>query len=361
MNSTRLVPVLSGIALSVVMSALPLQHALAQVVVTPSPGSSFQVHKQDNTPAISVEDSGRVVIPGLPVASEGTEVLCYDNAGSLGPCAPGTAVGPAGPQGPAGPAGPAGVPGPAGAMGPAGPAGPAGPTGPAGADGLPGAMGPAGPAGAPGPAGADGVPGPAGPAGADGLPGAPGPAGPAGPAGAAGATGPAGPAGPQGPSGIVQVFHALGSAGRLGVTSNIATVQPGVSVSFTLAETATVQILSSVGARMISATDSAWATIDAVIYVNNNFLPNGGWNRFTVSNASAINEFNTISINTVVILPAGTHTIDLRTLRASGNAAADIGGNSAVDVNPGELTVVVFAGTQGRAPLSDKQPRQARN
>lgn len=97
MNSTRLVPVVSGIALSVVMSALSLQSALAQVVVTPSPGSSFQVHKQDNTPAISVEDSGRVVIPGLPVASEGTEVLCYDNAGSLGPCAPGTAVGPLAP------------------------------------------------------------------------------------------------------------------------------------------------------------------------------------------------------------------------------------------------------------------------
>lgn len=134
-----------------------------------------------------------------------------------------------------------------------------------------------------------------------------------------------------------------------------------MSVTFTLAETATVQILSSVGARMTSTADGAWASIDAVIYVNNNFLPNGGWNRFTVSNAGTHNEFNTVSINTVVTLPAGTHTIDLRTYRGNGSAAVDIGGNSALDVNPGELTVVVFAGAQGRTPLSDKQPRQARN
>lgn len=127
MNTRSLNPVLRGCALmagSLALLGLP-SHASAQVVVTPSPGSSFQVHKQDNSPALSVEDSGRVLIPGLPGAAEGNEVLCFDATGALGPCAPGIAVGPAGPMGP---------PGPAGETGPAGPEGPIGPAGPAGAD-----------------------------------------------------------------------------------------------------------------------------------------------------------------------------------------------------------------------------------
>ncbi len=127
MNTRSLNPILRGCALmagSLALLGLP-SHASAQVVVTPSPGSSFQVHKQDNSPAISVEDSGRVLIPGLPGAADGNEVLCFDAAGALGPCAPGVAVGPAGPAGPQGAAG---------EMGPAGPEGPIGPAGPAGDD-----------------------------------------------------------------------------------------------------------------------------------------------------------------------------------------------------------------------------------
>ncbi len=214
--------------------------------------------------------------------------------------------------------------GPAGPQGPAGPAGPTGATGPAGPAGAAGATGPAGPAGATGAAG---------------------PVGPIGPAGAAGATGPAGAAGatgPQGPSGVIQKYHVYGSAGRLAVTSTVATAQPGLTQTFTLASPATVMIWATIGTRNTATTAGAWSNVDMIVYLNNNFLPNGGWNRFsTVNPSTGANGFNTCAINTVVSLPAGTHTIDLRTARSNGTVSVDIGGNSSTDTNPGELTIMV--------------------
>ncbi len=286
--------------------------------------------------------------------------LCSAATGPAGPQGPAGPAGPTGATGPAGPAGAAGATGPAGPIGPAGAtgaAGPAGPIGPAGAAGATGATGPAGPIGPAGPAGAAGATGPAGPigpagpAGAAGATGATGPAGPVGatgPAGAAGATGPAGPAGaagatgPQGPSGVIQKYHVYGSAGRLAVTSTVATAQPGLTQTFTLASPATVMIWATIGTRNTATTAGAWSNVDMIIYLNNNFLPNGGWNRFsTVNPSTGANGFNTCAINTVVSLPAGTHTIDLRTARSNGTVSVDIGGNSSTDTNPGELTIMV--------------------
>jgi hypothetical protein len=44
----------------------------------------------------------------------------------------------------------------------------------------------------------------------------------------------------------------------------------------------------------------------------------------------------------MINLPAGTHTIDLRTARLNGNTPVDIGGNAVTDVNPGELTLLIL-------------------
>ncbi len=256
-------------------------------------------------------------------------------AGATGPAGAVGATGPAGAAGPAGPAGPIGATGPAGAAGATGPAGPIGPAGPAGAAGAAGATGPAGPAGpigATGPAGAAGATGPAGPIG---------PAGPAGAAGAAGATGPAGPTGPQGPSGVIQKYHVYGTAGRLAVTSTAATAQPGLTQTFTLASPATVIVWATIGGRNTATTSGAYSTVDMIIYLNGAFLANGGWNRFTITNPTAANAFSTCAINTMISLPAGTHTIDLRTARLNGSTSVDIGGNAAADTNPGELTIMV--------------------
>ena len=262
--------------------------------------------------------------------------LCSAATGPAGPQGP---AGPAGPQGPAGPAGATGATGPAGATGAAGAAGPAGPQGPAGPAG---ATGPAGPIGPVGPAGPTGATGPAGPAGAAGATGPAGAAGATGPAGPAGATGATGATGPQGPSGVIQKYHVYGTAGRLAVTSTAATAQPGLTQTFTLASPATVMIWATIGTRNTATTAGAWSNVDMIIYLNNNFLPNGGWNRFsTVNPSTGANGFNTCAINTMVSLPAGTHTIDLRTARSNGTVSVDIGGNSSTDTNPGELSIMV--------------------
>jgi hypothetical protein len=79
-----------------------------------------------------------------------------------------------------------------------------------------------------------------------------------------------------------------------------------------------------------------------IIFLNGNFLNDGGWNRFTTVNHSSGNSFNTCAINTSFNLPAGTHTIELRSARFAGNTSVDIGGNSATDTNPGELTIMIL-------------------
>src|SRR5690606_36310075 len=104
--------------------------------------------------------------------------------------------------------------------------------------------------------------------------------------GAAGPAGPAGATGPQGPPGVINKFHVFGTAGRLAVTSNVAAAQPGLTQTFNLTATSTVVIWATIGGRTTLTGNTNHAVVDMVIYVDGNFLPNGGWNRFTVSNPS---------------------------------------------------------------------------
>ena len=133
------------------------------------------------------------------------------------------------------------------------------------ASGTPGPQGPAGPAGA---AGATGPAGPAGVAGAAGATGPAGAAGATGPAGAAGAAGATGPAGPTGPSGVIQKYHVYGTAGRLGVSSTVATMQPGMTQTFNLTAPATVIIWATIWGRTTLTTSGASATVDTVSYTH---------------------------------------------------------------------------------------------
>jgi hypothetical protein len=227
-----------------------------------------------------------------------------------------------------------------------------------GADGAPGVAGAAGAAGTPGTDGVscwdlngDGVNDPAEDVNGDlvwdaldcqGADGATGPQGPAGPAGTAGTAGTTGATGPQGPSGVINRYHVYGTSGRLAVSSATHTVQPGMTQTFTLTAPANVIIWATIGARTTGTTSGSYALVDMIVYLNGNFLPSGGWNRFSVVNPTSTNSFNTCAINTMVSLPAGTHTIDLRTARQNGNVTVDIGGNATTDVNPGELTILIL-------------------
>lgn len=144
------------------------------VTVTQPTGGSFVVNSSANAALFTIDANGNLTIANLASAGQQGTPLCFSGTGVLGPCVPGSNIGPTGPTGPIGPTGATG------ATGPAGTAGPTGATGIAGPAGATGATGATGPAGVAGPTGATGI---------------------AGPAGASGATGPTGPTGATGPSG----------------------------------------------------------------------------------------------------------------------------------------------------------------
>lgn len=172
-----------------------------------------------------------------------------------------------------------------------------------------------------------------------------GPQGPQGPAGAIGATGPAGPQGPQGPqgtSGVVQKYHVMATGNRTNVSSTTLTIQPGMTQTFTLTQPASVIVWATIGALNTTTGVTAYSSVDMVIHHNGNFLANGGWNRMFISNTSASTGLGMCALNTMLNLPAGTHTIDLRTCRAGGTSAVTIGGNPSTDVNPGEMTIMIL-------------------
>jgi hypothetical protein len=112
--------------------------------------------------------------------------------------------------------------------------------------------------------------------------------------------------------------------------------------TFTLSAPKTVVIWATIGGRTTSSTTGAYATVDMMLYVNGAFLPTGGWNRFNIVNPTSINSFNTCALNTMITLPAGTHTIELRTARTNGTSSVDIGGDASLDTNPGEMTIMVL-------------------
>jgi hypothetical protein len=99
-----------------------------------------------------------------------------------------------------------------------------------------------------------------------------------------------------------------------------------------------VLIWANIGALTTAA---GTAVVDAIIYLDGNPLTDGGWNRFSIYNA-ANNALATTSLNSMILVSAGSHTIELRTARNSGSVSVNIGGNAQTDVNPGELTVVVL-------------------
>ena len=235
-----------------------------------------------------------------------------------------------------------GVQGITGATGSTGAQGIQGIQGVTGATGSQGIQGLQGITGATGSTGAQGIQGIQGVTGAQGVQGLTGATGAQGVTGIQGVTGAVGATGAQGLPGIIQKYHTYGSSGRLAVTSTVATAQPGLTQTFTLASPATVVIWATIGARNTLTTAGAYSNVDVIIYLNNNFLANGGWNRFSNVNGTAQNSFNTCAINTMISLPAGTHTIDLRTSRSNGTSPVDIGGNSAADTNPGEMTILIL-------------------
>lgn len=166
------------------------------------------------------------------------------------------------------------------------------------------------------------------------------------------------------------IYHVYNTAIRVAVTSTVATQQPGMTQTITVPNgfTANVVIQASIGTRNAVNTANGWSNTDFVIYIDNNFLPKGGWNRFTtVNNGSAMNGFTNSTITTAATLNAGTHTVEVRTARSNGTVAVDIGGNASNDTNAAEMTLTVyytpitFVNRLENAPTNDKPDQSTDN
>lgn len=128
-------------------AALPAGIACAaDMTFTPASNSNVIIYSAPNMPAVRVQPTGEVQLPGLPgTPASGTSGVCHDANGTLQRCDPAALAGPAGPQGAQG------------SQGPTGPMGPQGPEGPPGVQGVQGAAGSQGATGADGAAGANGA------------------------------------------------------------------------------------------------------------------------------------------------------------------------------------------------------------
>lgn len=364
MNQT--VRTLSKVCCVAIASILLTAKASAQNNVgigttTPDPSSALEIVSNSKgvlVPRMTATQRLAIATPANSLLVFDTDSMCYffyrqPSASWVSLCSmsgggPG-GVGPTGPTGAAGTPGSPGTPGlngATGATGAVGVTGAIGATGASGADGATGATGMAGVTGATGDMGATGATGASGADGATGATGTNGLAGATGdvgPTGAAGVTGATGTTGATGPTGIIQKYHLYGTAGRLAVNSATPTLQPGLTQSITLTSSSTVIVWATIGARTVATGNANYATVDMILYVDGTFLPLGGWNRFQVTNPSTTNSFNTCAMNTSFTLAAGTHTIELRTLRlATSTSTVDIGGNATTDVNPGEMTIMIL-------------------
>lgn len=140
-----------------------------------------------------------------------------------------------------------------------------------------------------------------------------------------------------------QVVQLYGTSARLAVTSNVATLQPGLTTNIVVPTGQTVQVtaICDIGTRNTSTTAGNFSGVDVIFFVNGAFLPQGGWNRFTTVNHGTGNSLGTIPVSATFTLTAGTHVFQVRTSRVSGNTSVDIGGNCTTDTNCGEVTLFI--------------------
>ena len=86
-------PTAMGLAIATALSVAP---ALAQnVTVTQPAGGSFVVDSAANAPLFAIDANGNLTIANLATATQQSTPLCFSGTGLLGPCAPGSNVGPA--------------------------------------------------------------------------------------------------------------------------------------------------------------------------------------------------------------------------------------------------------------------------
>jgi hypothetical protein len=142
----------------------------------------------------------------------------------------------------------------------------------------------------------------------------------------------------------IQFYNVKSSSARTNVTSATHIMQPGMTQTIVIpaGKTATLYISTHIGTRNVSLAAGNFSTVDAVIYYDGVALISGGWQRMTTVNHGTGNSLGCLSfVATIPNVGAGTHTVDLRTARVSGNSGVDIGGDPTADTTTGEMTITV--------------------
>jgi len=131
--------------------------------------------------------------------------------------------------------------------------------------------------------------------------------------------------------------------GTGGVTASSTTWQnlPGLSTTINLTQNAKVCITTDGGVQNAGAANTN-AVIDIAVYNNGALLSDGGFKRVCAINTNAwTGLFEYWSISTVVTLPPGTYTFDVRTRKASATTSnATVSGNNTT-VMQGMMTVKI--------------------
>lgn len=143
-----------------------------------------------------------------------------------------------------------------------------------------------------------------------------------------------------------EYYHIIQTTGRLAVTSAAFTLNPNMTQSITVpnGQTAEVYIFASIGLRNTAVTAGTVNTVDLAFFVDGALISYGGYARYSVINSSnGGNSFGNASINGMVVLGAGAHTIDFRSNRFGGTlgASIDIGGDGFLDATAGAMTIIV--------------------
>jgi len=109
-------------------------------------------------------------------------------------------------------------------------------------------------------------------------------------------------------------------------------------------QTAEVYCFASIGMANTSVNPGVTNTVDIAFYYDNILFPYGGFARVSCTNSSlGGNAFSNQSIMAMIVLNAGTHTIDFRSRRNGGTAgeSVTIGGDGFTSALAGVMNLIV--------------------
>lgn len=143
-----------------------------------------------------------------------------------------------------------------------------------------------------------------------------------------------------------EYYNVVNTAPRNAVSSATFTVQPNMSQTITVpaGQTAEVYCFASIGMANTTTTANVINTVDIAFFADGILFNYGGFARISCVNPSTGgNAFANQSIMAMVVLNAGTHTVDFRSRRNAGTIGetVTIGGDGFTSALAGVMNIIV--------------------